>query len=224
MALQYQIGGGELKQISPWHDVPLFPRGGAELGEVHMLVEIPKFSRAKFEIATGEEFNPIKQDVKKGRLREYNYGDMLFNYGCFPQTWEDPSHTTPDTQAAGDNDPVDAMEIGTQIYPVGSVLRVKVLGCLAMIDDGETDWKVICISKDDPMAAQLNDIGDVERLMPGFVSVMREWLRKYKVVDGKPPNEFGLGERAMDKAYTMQVVQETHLFWQQLIKDGRKTV
>ena len=39
--------------------------------QVHMLVEIPKWSRAKFEIATGESFNPIKQDVKKGRLREY---------------------------------------------------------------------------------------------------------------------------------------------------------
>lgn len=51
-------------------------------GEVHMVVEIPKYSRAKFEIATGEEFNPIKQDVKKGALRYYNYGDMLFN--CVP--------------------------------------------------------------------------------------------------------------------------------------------
>ena len=58
------------------------------------------------------------------------------------QTWEDPAHTTPDTGAIGDNDPIDAMEIGTQIRPVGSVIAVKVLGCLAMIDDGETDWKV----------------------------------------------------------------------------------
>ena len=31
-----------------------------------MVVEIPKYSRAKFEIATGEDFNPIKQDVKNG--------------------------------------------------------------------------------------------------------------------------------------------------------------
>jgi hypothetical protein len=61
--------------------------------------------------------------VKKGRLREYSYGDMLFNYGCFPQTWEDPSHTTPDTAAIGDNDPIDAMEIGTQIASSGAVVR-----------------------------------------------------------------------------------------------------
>ena len=79
---------GQLKQISPWHDIPLFSPDGY----VHMLTEIPKFSRAKFEIATGEPFNPIKQDTKNGKLRDYKYGDMCFNYGAFPQTWEDPNH------------------------------------------------------------------------------------------------------------------------------------
>jgi hypothetical protein len=52
------------------------------------LAQIPKWTRAKYEIATGEEFNPIKQDTKNGKLRNYNFGDMLFNYGAFPQTWE----------------------------------------------------------------------------------------------------------------------------------------
>ena len=60
---------GQLKQISPWHDIPLFSPDGY----IHMITEIPKFSRAKFEIATGEEYNPIKQDVKNGKLRNYNY-------------------------------------------------------------------------------------------------------------------------------------------------------
>jgi inorganic pyrophosphatase len=32
-----------------------------------------------------------------------------------------------------------------------------------MIDDGELDWKVICIRADDPMADKLNDVEDVER-------------------------------------------------------------
>lgn len=225
VALEYRPSdGSDPRQISPWHDIPLFPAGGRARGEVHMVVEIPKWSRAKFEIATGEELNPIKQDVKKGRLRDYTYGDMLFNYGCFPQTWEDPSHTTADTGCAGDNDPIDAMEIGTQIRATGCVVRVKVLGCLAMIDDGETDWKVVCIACDDPLAQKLDDIADVEREVPGLIGVMREWLRKYKTVDGKQPNAFGLEERALDKAYTMRVVDETHQFWQRLIDGGQKTV
>ena len=125
---------GQLKQISPWHDIPLY----SPEGHCHLIVEIPKFSRAKFEIATGEEYNPIKQDVKNGKLRNYNYGDMLFNYGAFPQTWEDPAHVTPDTGHGGDNDPIDAVEIGTKMFRTGSVVKVKVLGCLAMIDDGAT--------------------------------------------------------------------------------------
>ena len=45
--------------------------------------------------------------------------------------------------------------------------QVKVLGTLALIDDGETDWKVLCIDVTDPLAKSLNDISDVEKLMPG---------------------------------------------------------
>ena len=114
--------GGQLKQISPWHDIPLYSTDGY----VHMVTEIPKFSRAKFEIATGEPFNPIKQDTKNGKLRDYQWGDMLFNYGALPQTWEDPDHVTGDTGAPGDNDPIDAVEIGARQRATGSVTRVKV--------------------------------------------------------------------------------------------------
>ena len=38
----------------------------------------------------------------------------------------------------------------------GEVIKVKVLGILAMIDEGETDWKVIVINVDDPEAKDLN--------------------------------------------------------------------
>ena len=212
--------GGRLKQISPWHDIPLYSSDGY----VHMITEIPKFSRAKFEIATGEPFNPIKQDTKNGKLRDYNYGDMCFNYGAFPQTWEDPTHTTPDTGYVGDNDPIDAIEIGYKMLRTGSVTKVKVLGVLAMIDDGETDWKVICIAADDPLAPQLNDIHDVERILPGYVSVMREWLRMYKTVDGKPMNQFALEEKAMGREYALKTINETHDFWKKLTATGAKTV
>ncbi len=41
--------------------------------------------------------------------------------------------------------------------------KVKPLGVLAMIDDGELDWKVIAIAIDDPKAALVNDVADVEK-------------------------------------------------------------
>ena len=53
---------------------------------------------------------------------------------------------------------------------------------------------------------------------------MREWLRLYKTVDGKPENKFGMEERAMGREYTMAVVQETHEFWRKLTSSGQKTV
>lgn len=42
-------------------------------------------------------------------------------------------------------------------------MQVKPLGVLAMIDDGELDWKVIAINAEDPKASSVNDIEDVER-------------------------------------------------------------
>ena len=59
----------------------------------------------------------------------------------------------------------------------GDVLEVKVLGLLAMIDDGETDWKMMVIDVTDPQAAHLNNLEDVERLMPGFLAATRDWFR-----------------------------------------------
>ncbi len=79
---------------------------GAWTATYNFICEIPKWTRKKMEIATRELYNPIKQDTNNGRLREYLWGDMLFNYGAFPQTWEDPAHVTPDTGAKGDNDPL----------------------------------------------------------------------------------------------------------------------
>jgi hypothetical protein len=74
------------KVMSPWHDVPL--EAGA--GLYNMVTEIPKYTTAKMEVNTKGEGNPIVQDEKKGKLRYY-HGFIFWNYGCLPQTWEDPN-------------------------------------------------------------------------------------------------------------------------------------
>lgn len=43
-----------------------------------------------------------------------------------------------------------------QVCSRGEVIQVKVLGTLALIDEGETDWKVIAINVEDPEAASYN--------------------------------------------------------------------
>ena len=40
-----------------------------------------------------------------------------------------------------------------------------------MHSPGETDWKVIAINVEDPLAQKLHDINDVEAHMPGFLNV-----------------------------------------------------
>eukprot|EP01031_Cornospumella_fuschlensis_P038177 gene38177-46387_t len=198
------------KTISPWHDIPL------KSGDLfHFVNEIPKFTKAKMEVSTKEENNPIAQDIKKGKLRDY-HGPIFWNYGCLPQTWEDPTVMNKDVNCKGDNDPVDVVEIGSEVLATGTVTKVKVLGVLAMIDDGELDWKVIAIKSDDPLAKDLHDIGDVETKLPGTVSGIREWFRWYKTPDGKPLNAFGFSEKALPRSKALEVIEETHHFWQQL--------
>lgn len=169
-------------------------------------------TRAKMEVATKEENNPIAQDVKKGKLRDY-HGPIFWNYGCLPQTWEDPGVKHPELECFGDNDPIDVVEIGSVALPMGSVKRVKPLGVLAMIDDGELDWKVLAISADDPLASEYNDIDDVPEAIKSGV---REWFRWYKTPDDKPINAFGFGEKYLNKAEAEKVIQETNEAWKKL--------
>lgn len=59
---------------------------------------------------------------------------------------------------------------------------MKVLGALAMIDDGELDWKVIAISSTDPLAAKLNDVKDVEKECPGTISGNSSNNSRYRAI------------------------------------------
>ena len=68
------------------------------------------------------------------------------------------------------------VEIGTTQCQQGGVYKVKPLGAYAMIDDGELDWKIVCIRTDDPKADVLNDIEDVERYTVWAALMLNEGL------------------------------------------------
>lgn len=211
-----QMHNKQGETISAWHDIPL--RGSD--GNLNFVCEIPKGTSAKMEVATGEEGNPIKQDIKKGKLRHY-YEGIPYNYGMLPQTWEDPEQINNDCGGyKGDSDPLDVVEIGSKTLTTGGVYSVKALGSYAMIDEGELDWKIICIRIDDPLADKLNDISDVDRELPGMLEGIMTWFKYYKQKgEGKPPNDYAYDSKALDAAFAERVVAETHEFYQRL-RDG----
>jgi len=205
--------------VSPFHDIPLY--ANSQQTVLNMVVEIPRWTNAKQEISKEEELNPIKQDTKKGKLRFvrncFPHKGYLWNYGAFPQTWEDPNTTHPETKMNGDNDPLDVCEIGELVAKPGEVKQVKVLGVMALLDEGETDWKIIVIDVNDPLAPRLNDVEDVERHLPGLLRATNEWFRIYKIPDGKPENQFAFSGECKNKKYAMDVVRECAEAWEKLI-------
>ena len=212
------------RTISPWHDISLFSEinDGGNAACYNFINEIPRYTKPKMEIATTVKLNPIVQDTKKGKLREY-HGPLYWNYGCLPQTWEDPGVPNPEVNNyMGDNDPLDVVEIGSKTLKMGAVVPVKPLGILSMIDGGELDWKLIAICAEDPMASKLNGISDVELHCPGTVSGIREWFRWYKTPDGKDVNTFGHNEVALDSEFAVEVINETHVFWKNLFEGVNK--
>ncbi|KAJ5769346.1 hypothetical protein N7520_003905 [Penicillium odoratum] len=205
--------------VSPFHDIPLY--ANPEQTILNMVVEIPRWTNAKQEISKDEFLNPIKQDTKKGKLRFvrncFPHKGYLWNYGAFPRTWEDPNSIHPETKAKGDDDPLDVCEIGELVGYPGQVKQVKVLGVMALIDEEETDWKIIVIDVNDPLAAKLHDIEDVERHLPGLLRATNEWFRIYKIPDGKPENQFAFSGECKNKKYAEEVIHECADAWEKLI-------
>ena len=52
-----------------------------------------------------------------------------------------------------------------QIATRGEVKQVKILGTVAMIDEGETDWKLFCIDVNDPLAKDMNGKDELYYIM-----------------------------------------------------------
>ena len=170
---------------SPWHDIKLSPSEGV----YNFVVEIPMHSTAKMEMNKEVKGNPIMQDTSNGAPRYYHYGAPVFNYGFLPQTWESNRRKDPTTGALGDNDPIDAIELGPDSLAMGSVHKVKILGSLALIDGGETDHKVVVIRDTDPLYDRVDDMDDLESKRPGTKESIVDWMKNYKTAEGKGVNE-----------------------------------
>lgn len=213
---------GSAAPASYWHDVGVVP-GDAGAGalaaapgpkEVRFVCEIPRGTRDKLEMMHGEEHNPIGQDrYKCGALRAYRAGDSPFNYGFVPQTVEAPERLQHGLR--GDGDPVDVVEIGHSPMEVGEVRDVVLLGALALVDEGELDWKLLALRADNPFAGEPDVLA---RRYPNAVAEVRRWFETYKIADGKPRNAYLFDGEFQDAEAAADVVRHAHEDWRRIAK------
>lgn len=211
------------EKVSPWHSLELFSdhkfvlQGG---------IEISRNNIAKYEVNLEEPSNPIMQDKKlnketgKNELRYYAQFP-LFNYGFLPQTWENSEEHDVRTQLKGDGDPLDIVELGTHPIATGTQLKVKVLGAMCLVDQGEADWKVLCVDTRDPSAKHLNNPSDLEKAFPGKLDSIMLWFEEIKTYDGKPRNKFLGGVEGPELA--LEITNEAHKEWNRLKKGEFKS-
>lgn len=145
---------------NPWHNVS---PGENAPQVVTGIIEIPKGSRAKYEL-----------DKESGLLKldRVLYSSVYYpaNYGFIPQSYCD------------DHDPLDIL-ILSQIDCVPlCIMDAKVIGVMQMIDSGEADDKIIAVAAHD---MSVNHINDISELPPHFIHEMRHFFEEYKKLENK---------------------------------------
>lgn len=140
------------------HDIPA---GSAE--EMNVIIEIPKFSKNKYEI--DKETGIIALDRVMHTAQDYP-----FDYGFVPQTLFD------------DGDALDVVLITTYPLAPGILVKARPVAIMEMTDGGERDDKVVAVPVEDPRFDSVKDLGD---LNPHFQKEMSHFFETYKKVQNK---------------------------------------
>lgn len=144
----------------PWHDLEIGP-GAPSI--FNCVVEISKGSKVKYEL-----------DKKSGLIKvdRVLYSSVVYphNYGFIPRT------------LCEDNDPLDVLVLMQEPVVPGCFLRARAIGLMPMIDQGESDDKIIAVCADDPEFRHYKDIKD---LPPHRLAEIRRFFEDYKKNENK---------------------------------------
>ena len=147
------------------HDFPPFSNDG----NITVVVEIPSGTMEKWEVDKTD--GELKLEMIDGKPRIINYLGYPGNYGFIPQTLLDK-------QSGGDGDPLDVIVIGPP-EERGSVISCKLLGVLYLKDTGETDDKLIALSKQSTLF-KINSLEELQLKYPGILEILKTWFKNYK--------------------------------------------
>ncbi|MEC3879795.1 inorganic diphosphatase [Parapedobacter sp. 10938] len=166
--------------LHPWHEVS---PGDDVPSSVNAIIEIPKGSKAKYE---------IDKDSGLIKLDRVLFSSVMYpaNYGFIPQTYCD------------DKDPLDILVLcSVDVYPM-SIIEAKVIGVMHMIDNGEQDDKIIAVAKND---MSVNYINDLSELPPHTMKEIVRFFQDYKALERKNVTI----ERLFGRSYAYKVIQES---------------
>lgn len=77
------------------------------------------------------------------------------HYGSLPQTYSNPEDVHRKIGYPGDDGIIDVLDISRLPASVGEVRKVKVLGVYCITDQLKTNWKVLTINLEDPIAKDI---------------------------------------------------------------------
>lgn len=83
----------------------------------------------------------------------------------------------------------------------------QILGILAFIDGGETDWKVIVMNRKEAVEKSIDTLDDLRDEYPDLLETVRKFFRVYKVPVGKPENVFAFDGEVKDEAFAKEVIR-----------------
>ena len=138
-------------------------------GRVHMLVEIPAGTNAKWEV--DKKTGNLMWELRDGEPRVVRFLPYPANYGMIPGTLLPEEH-------GGDGDPLDVVLLGPAA-PRGRVLATRLVGVLLLVDQGERDDKLLAVASGGPFA-DVSDLADLEERHPGVTSILETWFTSYK--------------------------------------------
>jgi inorganic pyrophosphatase len=137
---------------------------------VNVVIEIPAGTTQKWEV--NKETGQIEWErVNPDSLRIIDYLAYPANYGFVPQT------LLPET-SGGDGDPVDVFVLGPSIARE-QIVGVRIIGIIHMLDDHESDSKLLAVSADNKgLNAETYEM--LVTNYPGVMEILRIWLSHYK--------------------------------------------
>jgi inorganic pyrophosphatase len=157
-----------LTLVGPKHLLHDYPAVRAD-SSVNAVIEIPAGSVDKWE--TDKNDGSLRWEVRDGKPRQIHYLGYLMNYGMVPRTLLDREH-------GGDGDPLDILVLGASL-PRGTVVPVRVVAVMHMIDRGERDDKLVAVRPGTPFDA-VHDLKELDQLFPGVTAILETWFSNYK--------------------------------------------